>query len=208
MRYRLVRVSGGGSHDRKADPGVRGWIGWRVEVEFMECSPSPNGRTIYVPLTAKVLNVQNEGIIFAEDSDSGSSNERTGPPRFYPWHSMSNESLVEEQGEGWVFRGNHTDLPLLVEALELFEQPRRSGADTGAVDTRNPSPARQGFGGAFACRRLRVRRIPTRMPRSSLDPPPAPSRPSRWGTCARERPRPRPDFVGGGSYRRGRCPPA
>src|SRR5215210_9243852 len=46
------------------------------------------------------------------------------------------------------------------------------------------------------------------MPRSSLCPPPAPSRPPLWGTCARERPRPRPVRAGGGSCRRGRRPPA
>ncbi len=75
-------------------------IGRRVEVEFMEYGPSPNRRTIHVSLHGKLLNVQDEGIIFAKDFDSGSSNERTGPPRFYPWHSMSDVRLVEEQEEG------------------------------------------------------------------------------------------------------------
>ena len=45
MTEKQIRVSGA-------------WIGRRVEVEFMEYGPSPNGRTIYVSLPGKLLNVQ------------------------------------------------------------------------------------------------------------------------------------------------------
>ncbi len=69
MTEKQIRVSGA-------------WIGRRVEVEFMEYGPRPNGRTIYVSLPGKLLNVQDEEIIFAKDSDSGSSNERAGPARY------------------------------------------------------------------------------------------------------------------------------
>ena len=41
MTEKQIRVSGA-------------WIGRRVEVEFMEYGPSPNGRTIYVSLTRQV----------------------------------------------------------------------------------------------------------------------------------------------------------
>ncbi len=87
MTEKQIRVSGA-------------WIGRRVEVEFMEYGPSPNGRTIYVCLPGKLLNVQDGGIIFAKDFDSGYSNERVGPPRFYPRHSMSDVRLAEEREEG------------------------------------------------------------------------------------------------------------
>ncbi len=60
MTEKQIRVSGA-------------WIGWRVEVEFVAYGPSPNGRTIHVSLLEKLLNVQDEGIIFAKDFDSGSS---------------------------------------------------------------------------------------------------------------------------------------
>ena len=87
MAEKQIRVSGA-------------WIGRRVEVEFVEYGPSPNGRTFYVSLPGRLLNVQDEGIIFAKGLDSDSSEERMGPPRFYPWHSMSDVRLVEEQEEG------------------------------------------------------------------------------------------------------------
>ncbi len=76
------------------------WIGRRVEVEFIEYGPSPNGRTFYVSLPGRLLNVQDEGIVFAKGLDTDSSEERMGPPRFYPWHAMSDVRLVEEQEEG------------------------------------------------------------------------------------------------------------
>ena len=85
MTEKQVRVSGA-------------WIGQRVEVEFIEYGPSPNAKTFYVSLPGRLLNVQDEGIIFAKGLDSGSSDERMGPPRFYPWHSMSDVRLVEEEG--------------------------------------------------------------------------------------------------------------
>src|SRR5215210_2738574 len=44
-----------------------------------------------------------------------------------------------------------------------------------------------------------------RRPCSSLEPPPAPSRPRRWGTRAGEPLRSWSGPVDGGSYRRGRC---
>lgn len=87
MTEKQIRVSGA-------------WIGRRVEVEFVEYGPSPNGRTFYVSLSGKLLNVQDEGIIFAKEIHSDSSDERMAPPRFYPWHSMSDVRLVEEQEEG------------------------------------------------------------------------------------------------------------
>ncbi len=84
MTERQIRVSGA-------------WIGRRVEVEFIEYSPSPHGSTVYVSLPGRLLNMQDEGIVFAKELDSGSSEERTWPPRFYPWHSMSDVRLLEEQ---------------------------------------------------------------------------------------------------------------
>ena len=73
------------------------WIGRRVEVEFIEYGPGSQGRTIYVSLPGRLLNVQDEGIVFAKELDSGSSDERMAPPRFYPWHSMSDVRLAEEE---------------------------------------------------------------------------------------------------------------
>ena len=73
------------------------WIGRRVEVEFIDYGPSPPGRTVYVSLPGRLLNVQDEGIIFAKEFDSGSPDRSTGPPRFYPWHSMSDVRPLEEQ---------------------------------------------------------------------------------------------------------------
>ena len=73
------------------------WIGRRVEVEFIEYGPGSEGRTVYVSLPGRLLNVQDEGIVFAKEFDSGTSDERTGPPRFYPWNSMPDVRLLEEQ---------------------------------------------------------------------------------------------------------------
>ncbi len=87
MTEKKIRVSGA-------------WIGRRVEVEFIEYGPSPHGRIVYVSLPGRLLNVQDEGIIFAKEIHSDSSDERMAPPRFYPWHSMSDVRLVEEQEEG------------------------------------------------------------------------------------------------------------
>ena len=87
MTEKQIRVSGA-------------WIGRRVEVEFIEYGPSPHGRTVYVSLPGRLLNVQDEGIIFAKEIHSDSSEERMAPPRFYPWHAMSDVRLVEEQEEG------------------------------------------------------------------------------------------------------------
>ena len=87
MTEKQIRVSGA-------------WIGRRVEVEFIEYGPSPHGRTIYVSLPGRLLNVQDEGIIFAKEIHSDPSDERMAPPRFYPWHAMSDVRLVEEQEEG------------------------------------------------------------------------------------------------------------
>ncbi len=84
MTEKKIRVSGA-------------WIGRRVEVEFIEYGPGSQGRTIYVSLPGRLLNVQDEGIVFAKELDSGSSDERMGPPRFYPWHSMSDVRLAEEE---------------------------------------------------------------------------------------------------------------
>ena len=84
MTEKKIRVSGA-------------WIGRRVEVEFVDYGPSPPGRTVYVSLPGRLLNVQDEGIIFAKEFDSGSSDRRMGPPRFYPWHAMSDVRPLEEQ---------------------------------------------------------------------------------------------------------------
>ncbi len=84
MTEKQIRVSGA-------------WIGRRVEVEFIEYSSSPHGSTVYVSLPGRLLNMQDEGIVFAKELDSGSSDERMAPPRFYPWHSMSDVRLMEEQ---------------------------------------------------------------------------------------------------------------
>ena len=72
------------------------WIGRRVEVEFVDYSPSPPGASTYVSLPGRLLNVQDEGIIFAKEIHSDSSDERTAPPRFYPWDSISDVRLLEE----------------------------------------------------------------------------------------------------------------
>ncbi len=87
MTEKKIRVSGA-------------WIGRRVEVEFVDYGPSPNSRTFYVSLPGRLLNVQDEGIIFAKEIHSDSSDERMAPPRFYPWHVMSDVRLVEDQEEG------------------------------------------------------------------------------------------------------------
>ena len=84
MYEKKIRVSGA-------------WIERRVEVEFVDYSPSPPGRTRYVSLFGRLLNVQDEGIIFAKELHPGSSDEQTGPPRFYPWDSISNVRLSEKQ---------------------------------------------------------------------------------------------------------------
>lgn len=72
------------------------WIGRRVEVEFVDYSPSPPGASTYVSLPGRLLNVQDEGIIFAKEIHSDSSDDRTAPPRFYPWDSISDVRLLEE----------------------------------------------------------------------------------------------------------------
>ncbi len=82
MAEKKIRVSGA-------------WIGRRVEVVFYDYSHP--GATVYVSLPGKLLNVQDEGIIFAKEVHSGSTDEQMAPPRFYPWESMSEVRLSEEQ---------------------------------------------------------------------------------------------------------------
>ena len=84
MTEKRIRISGA-------------WIGRRVEVEFIDYSPSPPGATVYVTLPGRLLNVQDEGIIFAKELRSDSSDERMAPPRFYPWDSISDVRLAEDQ---------------------------------------------------------------------------------------------------------------
>ena len=84
MTEKRIRISGA-------------WIGRRVEVEFTDYSPNPPGATVYVSLPGRLLNVQDEGIIFAKEIHSDSSDERMAPPRFYPWDSISDVRLAEEQ---------------------------------------------------------------------------------------------------------------
>jgi hypothetical protein len=71
------------------------WIGRKVEVSFYDYSHP--GATVFVSLPGKLLNVQDEGIIFAKELHSGSTDEQLAPPRFYPWDSMSDVQLSEEQ---------------------------------------------------------------------------------------------------------------
>ncbi len=82
MAEKQIRVSGA-------------WIGRRVEVEFVEYAHP--GSTVYVSLPGRLLNVQDEGIVFAKELDSGSTDKHMAPPRFYPWNSMSGVRLSEEQ---------------------------------------------------------------------------------------------------------------
>lgn len=73
------------------------WIGRKVEVEYTDYSLNPPGATVYVSLPGRLLNVQDEGIIFAKEIHAGSSDERMAPPRFYSWDAISDVRLAEEQ---------------------------------------------------------------------------------------------------------------
>ena len=74
MAEKQIRVSGA-------------WIGRRVEVEFVEYAHP--GSTVYVSLPGRLLNVQDEGIVFAKELDSGSTGERMAPQvlsvEFHVW---------------------------------------------------------------------------------------------------------------------------